>query len=139
VPTLIYPGATLVQALHTLMNLFLSIPLQLSQLFMHSGTHSWVSRWIYATGCTCSEPILRYPGEALLPAVCTHRNLILGILVQLCWRLYIQMYEHWSTSSWVRYPSEFCCHLHIHTWALLSGFPVKLCKLCSISFTPDLL
>jgi len=88
-PTVGYPGAALFQALNSHRNLLSGILVQLSfKLYIHTGTYSWVSWCSSLSSYTYTqEPTLRYPGAALFQAIHTHRNLLLGILVQLSFKL----------------------------------------------------
>jgi len=79
------PGEALLQAIHTLRNLFLSILLQL-----------------------------------LLPAINTCRNPFLGILVKLCCRLNVHTGTYFRASM-----VQICCRLNMHT-GNFSG--VSLCS-----------
>jgi len=99
-----YPGAALFQAIHTHRNLLLGILVQLSfKLYIHTGTYSWVSWCSSLSSYTYTqEPTLGYPGAALFQAIPTHRNLLLGILVQLSFKLYL----HTGTYCWVSWCSS---------------------------------
>jgi hypothetical protein len=100
-PTLGYPGAALFQAVHTQINLLSGILVQLYfKLYIHTGTYSqlsWcssISSYIYT-----QEPTLGYPGAALFQCIQTHSNQISGILVQLCFKLYLPTGTY-SQVSW---------------------------------------
>jgi len=78
-PTLVYPVSSL-----------------LSAICIHTGTCSQVSSFSYATSYTfMQEPTFVYPVPALLPSILTQRDLLLGILFQLCCQLRL----HRRTSS----------------------------------------
>ena len=94
-PTLRYLGAALFQDIHTHRNLLSGILWQLYfKLYIHTVTYSqgsWcssISSYTYT-----QEPTLSYLGADLFQAILTHRNLLLGILVQ----LYFNTYRHTVT------------------------------------------
>ena len=89
--TLGFPGAALFQAIPTHRNFSPGILVQLDfKLYLHIGTYSWVSWGSSLSSYTYTqEPTLSYTGAALFQAIHTHRNLLLGILVQLSLKLYI--------------------------------------------------
>jgi len=120
-PTLGYPGATLFQAIHTHKNLLLVILVQLSfKLYIQTRTYSWVS-WCSSISSymyiQTQKPTLRYPGVAFFQAVHTHRNLLLGILVQ----LYFKQCIHTGTYSWVSWCSSISCYTYTQEPTL--GYP----------------
>jgi len=104
-PTFGYPGAAFSQAIPTHTNLLSGIQVQLYfMLNLHTESNSLVSWCSSLSSCTYTqEPTLGYPGAALFQALPTHSNLLLGILVQLNFKLYIDT----GTYSWVSWCSSF--------------------------------
>ena len=102
-PTIGYPGAVLFQAIHTYRNLLLGILVQLSfKLYIHR-INSWVSWCSSLSSYTYTQELFPgYPGTARFQALPTYRNLLLGILGQLSFKLYIHTgtYSqlHWCSS-----------------------------------------
>jgi len=103
--TLGYPGAALFQEINSHRNLLMGILDQLFfKLYLHTGTYSWVS-WCSSSSSYTScytytqKQTLWYPGAALFHVIPLHRNLLLGILVQLSFKLYLHK-ETYSRVSW---------------------------------------
>jgi len=138
-PTLGYPGAALFQAMHTHRNLLLGIMVKLSfKLYIHTGNYFWVSwcsslssytytqepRYSWVSWCNSlsthtytEEPTLVYPGAVLFQAIHKHRNLLMGILVQ----QYFQLYLHTGTYSLVSWCSSLSSYTYTQEPTL--GYP----------------
>jgi len=99
--TLWCPGAALFHVIHIHRNLLFGILVLLSfKLYLHTETYSRVSRCSSLSSYTYTqEPTLEYPGAALFQAIDTYKNLLLGILVQLNFKLCIDTGTY-SLASW---------------------------------------
>jgi len=109
-PSLGPPCAALFQAINSHWNLLLgNVVHLLFKLYQPTGTYSLVSWRNSLSSCKFTqEPTLGYTGAALFQAIPTHRNQLLGILVQ----LFLKLYPHAGTYSWVSWCSSISSYTY---------------------------